>query len=304
MSEIEWLRNPDGSKGKTWNPTLGCTRVDHRCDKCYAIRVAGRQMSPAHRGLTKIRPKTASRPGIDWSGRVTLHPERLEDPTKWKKPQRVFVDSMSDLFHEHVPFEYVDRVFEVMERCPQHTFIILTKRAERMREYSRRDDPLPNVQLGVSVSGQDTADADLPVLLETDAFVRLVSIEPLLGPVDLRRYVGALDWVIVGGESGSGARSCDVAWIRAIVGQCRTAEVACFVKQLGSNHLDERVMDTVVFGEFAAKLGLPHGERGPVLHRITYGKKRSKGNDPSVWPRELRVHQYPPREHPIPKAKP
>jgi protein gp37 len=198
---------------------------------------------------------------------VMTHEDRLDQPLRWTKPRKVFVNSMSDLFHEDVPDAFIDRVFAVMALAPQHTFQILTKRAERMREYmsgrrTRRGDravrpherrapriakgsyswPLPNVWLGVSVENQHFADERIPLLLQTPAAVRFISAEPLLGPVDLAHWLDdipsgsrRLDWVIVGGESGPGARPFDLAWARSIVQQCQAAGVPVFVKQLGAS---------------------------------------------------------------------
>lgn len=135
MSDIEWLANPDGSKGKTWNPMVGCSRQSSGCDNCYAITFAARQLSPQYVGLTKIRPAGSSRPGPDWTGEVRLVPQRMGEPLKWRKPQRVFVNSMSDLFHPQVPFEYIASVYGIMACCPQHTFIIATKQLARAVEF-------------------------------------------------------------------------------------------------------------------------------------------------------------------------
>ena len=214
---IEWT-------DKTWNPVTGCTKVSAGCKNCYAERLFPRPYPG--RAFTDVR----------------LHPERLRQPFHWRKPRRVFVNSMSDLFHEAGPDEFLDQVFAVMALRPRHVFQCLTKRPERMQRYlnSRAKSveywerqarefgytfkfqwegevigtcpfPLPNVWLGVSVEDQEAADARIPLLLETPAAIRFLSCEPLLGRIDLRLdQYKRLDWVIVGGESGPRARSMDL----------------------------------------------------------------------------------------------
>jgi protein gp37 len=237
----------------------------------------------------------------------------LLEPLSWGKPRRVFVNSMSDLFHEDVPTRFIDRVFAVMALCPQHVFQILTKRPERMRQYvaqvldrkcvtriaiaaerirpggahtpewlrnhayqpaSEVSPPLPNVWLGVSVENQQYADERIPLLLQTPAALRFISAEPLLGPLDLQPAVryAPIDWVIVGGESGPGARPFDLAWARSIVQQCQAAGVACFVKQVGAK---------------------PVFEGTPVGVFEGYDYEDPKGGDPSEWPEDLRVREFP-----------
>lgn len=257
----------DGTKiswsDATWNPVSGCTQVSPGCAHCYALTLTER-----------------------WHGKgsfanVTLHPKRLEQPLHWKKPRRVFVNSMSDLFHEAIPDEYIDRVFAVMALTPDHTYQILTKRPERMRrymterkdgepemlrgqfgawarvdklvyeyirdrtdEYPNEDEPIAwprsNVWLGVTVENQHFADERLPLLIETPAAVRFVSAEPLLEPVSLINYMFApgcgigLDWVITGGESGSGRRPFSHDWARNLQAQARDFDVPFFMKQDGA----------------------------------------------------------------------
>lgn len=306
---IEWCDS-------TWNPIRGCSRVSRGCEHCYAERVAYRFSGPGqpYEGLaTKVNDHAS------WTGKVALAEEHLLDPLKWKpltthrgvlcglrsgeqtcncpsRPRRVFVNSMSDLFHPAVPDEWIDRIFAVMALCPQHTFQVLTKRPERMLAYwsaacgrladvieSMRFDeprravgplphlgggerwfPLSNVHLGVSVEDQKTADERIPLLLQTPAAVRFISAEPLLGAIDLTwddawggegappmtgrepteeqisgpngshfiRYgASRLDWAIVGGESGPGARPMQLAWCLSLAEQCKTAGVPFFMKQ-------------------------------------------------------------------------
>jgi len=368
---------------RTWSPVRGCSRVSDGCQNCYAIRQAHRFSGKGqpYEGLTTIR-----RGKVDWTGVARFIPEQLGAPLKWRKPVRIFVNSMSDLFHPSLSNEEIAAVFGVMAACPQHTFQVLTKQPKRAAEWfkwvdgsgaaieslpldrcaSLADDallnllprparamafapgrgskrwPLPNVHLGVSAENQKTADERIPILLTIPAAVRFVSAEPLLERVDLsfglsgtsthhmcvdvagalrnRSFSGMLDadtgreltraeakaalekllaqgvrvlpmakecdgfsdqkgcpghrnarldWVIAGGESGPGARPCDVAWIESIVQQCREASVPCFVKQLGAKPYDSR--DQRHFVDIADK----------------------KGGDPSEWPESLRVRQFP-----------
>lgn len=281
-SKIEWT-------DATWNPTVGCSRVSPGCDGCYAIGVAHRAMQPAHEGLTIRRPGERT----DWSGEVRTLPGRLATPLHWRKPRRVFVDSMSDLFHPDVPAEFIGSVWATMARAHQHTFQVLTKRPQRMasvldawveegerggsagggpiwrdhhlRWNESRAWPLPNAWLGTSIESDQYAwRADH--LRATPAAVRFLSLEPLLGPLpslDLgcscghgrrqhypfgdcgwcgaeeddspvcRSYDG-IDWVIVGGESGPGARPMHPDWVRDIRDRCVAAGVPFFFKQLGA----------------------------------------------------------------------
>ncbi len=262
-SLIEWT-------DATWNPVTGCTKVSAGCDHCYAERVTERFN------------------GKGSFATVTLHPDRLDQPLRWwRRPRLIFVNSMSDLFHDAVPDEFIAQVFAVMAAAPQHTFQVLTKRHARMRALAGDDDfrvqvamdraalelsslrpgeplpdllpswPLPNVWLGVSVEDQQWADIRIPALLTTPAAVRFLSCEPLLDPVDLSRWTrphaldcqdangdppwctcgrdrdGYLDWVIVGGESGPGARPMHPAWARKLRDQCAAAGVPFHFKQWG-----------------------------------------------------------------------
>lgn len=310
---IEWTRGPDGRKGKAWNTTTGCNDdvISHGCAHCYARRMANRLRGRC--GYPSDDPF-----------RVTLHPDRLAQPLHWRKPRRVFVDSMGDLFHDDVPDEFIAAVFGVMAACPQHTFMVLTKRPERMAlwfewatvdnnenllevlafdlythnadeaavrlggtfekgqydEYGRCEAapyfdniklpgwPLPNVYLGVTAEDQQRADARIPLLLQTPAAVRFVSVEPMLGPVDLHMFVRdpgtghvpkgphgrefpintscprpsfygsewcgcGLDWIICGAETGPGARPMDPEWARSLLAQCQAAGVPFFFKKAG-----------------------------------------------------------------------
>jgi len=250
-SAIEWT-------DATWNPVRGCTRVSEGCTRCYAEAVAARFSGPGlpYEGLARSTPG-----GPRWTGEVRLIEKHLEDPLRWKEPRRIFVNSMSDLFHEKLTDQTIDRIFAVMARCPQHTFQILTKRPERMRAYLSLERqlaiadawtaqvvgrspgptdlrftvdkwPLPNVWLGVSVENQAAANERVPLLLETPAAVRFLSCEPLLGPVNLGETL-SLDWVICGGESGPRARPMHPDWARGLRNQCVDAGVPFFFKQWG-----------------------------------------------------------------------
>ena len=273
-SAIEWTQ-------ETWNPVTGCTKVSPGCRHCYAERFSER-----FRGV----PGHPYEPGFD----LTLRPERLSKPLGWKKPRRVFVNSMSDLFHEDVPDEFIDRVFVVMSLAQRHTFQVLTKRAERMREYCSSPETLgrivadtaevldgidnavvaishhedgfrgirwPHVWLGVSVEDQKRADERIPLLLETPAAVRFVSAEPLLGPVDFGEALDQIDWVIVGGESGPGARPMDPEWARFIREQCHASRIPFFMKQMAKKKpIPEDLMIREWPGEYMD--GLAGGKEG------------------------------------------
>ena len=331
----------------TWNPVRGCARVSEGCRNCYAERMAARFCGPgqpyeglAHRVAGEAR----------WTGQVRLVPEKLGEPLRWRRPRKVFVNSMSDLFHESLSDVQIASVFGVMAAASRHTFQVLTKRPGRMLAWAawaaqqgeellasvgepppsgspvggalavltgedalgrcgfatacHASWPLPNVWLGVSVEDQRTADERIPLLLQTPAAVRWVSYEPALGPVFFGmwllgthrpchgctpdgafcggHYVGpALDWVVVGGESGSRARVFDLAWASSVVDECRAARVPVFVKQLGARPI------TSVTGEFRTHRGNRQvAFRGPKL-------ASPSGSDPEEWPKRLRVREWP-----------
>lgn len=223
----------------TWNPTTGCTKVSPGCKNCYAKHQAWPRLAAMKTGV--------------YSGRkfedVQVHEERLEQPLRWKKPRMIFVDSMSDLFHEAIPSWFICNVWDIMATAPQHIFQILTKRPVRMYSLSvlgLNDPPLPNVWMGTSVENQETADERIPFLLETPAAVRWLSCEPLLGPIELLNFPPKLtnareqiidtdqhliDWIVVGGESGPKARPMAAQWALALRKQCRVAGVPFFMKQ-------------------------------------------------------------------------
>lgn len=261
-TSIEWTEH-------VWNPIRGCSRISEGCRNCYAERIAARFSANGETdqsgevvlsagpfaGFASMTPS-----GPRWTGKVELVPDALEIPLKRKKPTTYFVNSMSDLGHEALSDEDVYRVFAVMEQCRQHIFIVLTKRAQRMAKTvaaiyggANMGYILPNVILGVSCEDQAAADERIPHLLATPAACRMVSLEPLLGPIDLERIdvgtlnaldgidfeiisgpqVPAIDWVIVGGESGPGARPMHPDWARSLRDQCTAAAVPFFFKQHG-----------------------------------------------------------------------
>lgn len=239
-TKIEWT-------DEVWNPVTGCTKVSAGCKHCYAERVAKR--------FWKDRKFTD----------VQFHPDRLDQPLHWRKPRRIFVCSMGDLFYEDVAPFVVAMIFDKIRECPQHTFIVLTKRIENALQLLTDNsmfcygDPLPNLWLGVSISNQKDADNWIPLLLQVPAAKRIVSLEPMLGPVRIakylndhrlikdipdraitpdehsRMYCGCLDWIICGGESGPGARPCNIEWVRSVKDQCVAAGVPFFLKQMHIN---------------------------------------------------------------------
>jgi protein gp37 len=395
LTSIQWT-------DRTWNPVRGCSIVSRGCHNCYAMKQAHRfsGVGKPYHGLTK---RTAS--GPQWTGKIRTVESALLEPLSWRKPQRVFVNSMSDLFHEQVPDDFIDLVFAVMALANQHTFQVLTKRADRMRQYLIHEDvrqrvselvmlydftkdfnsdyefdardagdhvrfwPLLNVHLLVSCEDQPAADARIPALLRTPAAVRGVSLEPLLGPIDLTQlteqagdsygdgavYVNSLDrsrwmrdgfekeltpaparldWLIAGCESNG--RPGDLEWLRGIVKQGASAGVACFVKQTGSASFDSSEPPSgefMSFGQWVNKArswlggisgaGLKYKRperavcvdargricaRGgdfarardegafPVRFFLMRDQADHHGGDPSEWPADLQVRQFPGRE--------
>lgn len=214
-SAIEWT-------DATWNPVTGCTKISAGCDRCYAERIAER-----FRGV----PGHPFERGFD----LTLRPERLGRPATWRRPRMVFVNSMSDLFHKQVPREFVDAVFDSMERADWHVFQVLTKRSSRMRTYVNAryaDRPAPeHIWMGVSVE-DGTKLSRVRHLANTGARIRFLSLEPLIGPID-GLDLGGIHWVIVGGESGPGARPMHSDWVRRIKDRCIASCVPFFFKQWG-----------------------------------------------------------------------
>lgn len=322
VTSIEWTEY-------SWNFLRGCSRVSSGCINCYAEKIAARfsdKGQPYHGLAQHWRRESDGKSEAHWTGEIGFYENILLEPLKWKKPRKVFVNSMSDLFHKKTKDEWLDKAFAVMALTPHVTYQILTKRPERMLEYLTANTqvndetvfqtaaarvmthifsllsrtktplksflklvaegyfvemepevfwfakwPLPNCWLGVSVEDQKTADERISLLLGTPAAVRWISAEPLLEPLDIRRYLEhepSLNWCVAGGESGANARPCSLAWLRSIVSQCKTANVPVFVKQLGT---------VPVFA----------GDGG------SYRFHDRKGGDSSEWPEDLRVREYP-----------
>ena len=211
-SKIEWTEH-------TWNPASGCTKISEGCRNCYAEKMAGRL-------------KAMGLKGYENGFRLTLQPERLTDPLNRKKPTMYFVNSMSDIFHDRIPDDYIRQVFGVIRACPQHTFQLLTKRAERMERFMRTVSAPPNAWLGVTVENRKEGVPRIDHLRRVNSRVRFLSIEPLLedlGPVDL----SGIQWVIVGGESGPNARPMMPQWAENIQSRCDRYNVSFFFKQWG-----------------------------------------------------------------------
>lgn len=210
-SSIEWTNS-------TWNPVTGCTKISAGCKHCYAERMAKRLKAMGTRQYAT-------------GFKLALHEEMLELPLRWKKPRTIFVNSMSDLFHKDIPVEYIQRVFEVMNRCLQHTFQVLTKRPHLTAEHGARLNFTPNIWMGTSVENMLVTHR-IADLQRVEAQVRFLSLEPLLGPLP-RLNLAGIHWVIVGGESGPGAREMKEEWVRQIHTQCMAHGVPFFFKQWG-----------------------------------------------------------------------
>ncbi len=349
-SAIEWT-------DATWNPVVGCDKVSPGCAHCYAKQLHDKRHKAHQAG--KAVPAQYARPFEV----VQLMPDRLDDPIGWRSPRRVFVNSVSDLFHDDVPFDFIDRVFATMGVAHWHTFQVLTKRPARMAEYfaetyqvpaspagrvhgvdipatpARIEDrwarinaacdditihrrrlpercwtedgnlvgrpawprrPFPNVWIGVSVENRKHGLPRVEDLRRTPAAVRFLSVEPLLenlGTLDLT----GIHWVIVGGESGPGARPCRPAWVRSVVEQCRAAGVAAFVKQLGENIVDRNDQfggwEPHHWPETLDSLKVEHDIHGfREDHQGADCRVRlldRKGGDPAEWPADLRVREFP-----------
>jgi protein gp37 len=251
-SAIEWTNS-------TWNPVVGCRKVSAGCKNCYAERMARRLAA-----MARAAEQRGANPGRTadylhvinsrgrWNGRVFLNEGAVGDPLRWRKPRMIFVNSMSDLFHEHVPLEFVQAVFDVMNRCPQHTFQILTKRPEIAARFSRHLRWTPNIWMGTSVENA-TVTHRIRDLRATRARIKFLSLEPLLGPIP-RLPLAGIDWVIVGGESGPGARKMEANWVRQTRDRCLARGVSFFFKQWGGVNkkrtgrvLDDQTWDEIPF---------------------------------------------------------
>jgi len=245
-SGIEWTES-------TWNPVTGCTKISPGCEHCYAERMSER---------LKAMGQGNYRNGF----RLTLQPHMLELPLRWKKPQMIFVNSMSDLFHKDVPLAHIQQVFEVMRRAHWHRFQVLTKRADRLAELSRNLDWAPNIWMGVSVE-TDRYRKRIDALRSTSARIKFLSLEPLLGPLH-SLDLSDIQWVIVGGESGPGARPMDPSWVKDLRDQCQLAKVPFFFKQWGGKNKKQagRVLDGRTWDEMPPE---------PVLAPVKFRRKAS-----------------------------
>lgn len=213
-SKIEWTE-------ATWNPVTGCTKVSPGCTYCYAERLS-------------LRLKSMGQPNYKNGFQISLHPHTIEYPLKWKKSKLIFVNSMSDLFHEDIPEEFIIKIFDVMKRAHWHTFQILTKRSLRLAEIAKRLFWPPNIWMGVSIENSDYK-YRIEHLLQTPSKVKFLSLEPLLGPLGPTSFNG-IDWVIVGGESGPNARKMEKEWVIDIHEQCKTQSIPFFFKQWGGKN--------------------------------------------------------------------
>lgn len=266
-TSIEWTDT-------TWNPTTGCDKISTGCDNCYALAMARRLKAMGQAKYQTDGDPRTSGPGFG----LAVHEDTLTTPFTWRKPRKVFVNSMSDLFHARVPLDFVRRVFEVIEATPQHTYQVLTKRASRLPKVADKLPWPPNLWMGVSVEDQEAANLRIPDLAKVPAAVRFLSCEPIIDEIDLAKtcpvepyWHSAVDWVIVGGESGPGSRPLDVWWLRSLVQQCRDGGVPVFVKQFGS----EWAKDALWGGRSVSALGDP------------------KGGHMGYWPADLQVREFP-----------
>lgn len=265
---IEWTDT-------TWNPTTGCDRISAGCDNCYALTLAKRLKGMGSAKYQNDGDPRTSGPGFG----LTLHPDTLETPHTWKKSRKVFVNSMSDLFHARVPLDFVRQVFEVMAATPQHTYQVLTKRASRLPKIA---DKLPwpaNVLIGTSVESAEELHR-VDDLRCVPAAARFLSCEPLLGPLDGLNLTG-IDWVIVGGEKAAGARPMHPSWARQIRNQCVIADIPFFFKQWGT-WVHDPIYDTSGRWQLVDRTG----ELGPVPWS-GWGRRRKE----SDWPGWVPMHR-------------
>ena len=254
QSKIEWTE-------KVWNPVIGCSKVSAGCKNCYAETMSNRLAMmggslqedtwAAYSEILRFdydNPKYPNGLAKGFNGKIKIMYDRISQPLHWKKPSMIFVNSMSELFHEKISFNIIDSIFANMEICKQHTFQILTKRPQRAIEYfkwrlSQYPQTYDNVWLGVSVENQATANERIPLLLQTPATVRWISVEPMLEKIKIRNTniiplkfswlkSTGIDWVVVGCESGHNRRECKLEWVEDIIEQCKQANVPAFVKQI------------------------------------------------------------------------
>lgn len=229
-TSIEWTE-------ATWNPVTGCSKVSQGCKNCYAERMSKRLVAMGSERYAN-------------GFKVTLHHDLIDKPRSWRKPRKVFVNSMSDLFHEEVPLEFIQSVFKTMKETPQHTYQILTKRSKRLAELAPYLDWAENIWMGTSIENEAVM-FRLDDLKRVPAHIRFLSCEPLLGPLDDINLDG-IHWVIVGGESGPGARPMEENWVLSIRDQCKIQGVAFFFKQWGGvqKHRHGRILDDCIYDEY------------------------------------------------------
>lgn len=234
-TSIEWTE-------ATWNPVTGCTKLSAGCEHCYAERMARRL-------------KAMGQANYAQGFQVTMHPDSLEIPLRWRKPRTVFVNSMSDVFHQDVTDEFIIQMFDVMQSASQHRFQLLTKRPERLARLPKKLEWPDHVWLGVTVERADYL-SRIQLLRSAPAAVKFLSVEPLLGPLGTMDLAG-IDWVIVGGESGPGARALEADWVRDIRDQCQAQGTAFFFKQWGGTNKKKagRVLDGRVWSEMPRDAG-------------------------------------------------
>jgi protein gp37 len=280
-STIEWT-------GLTWNPILGCSICSPGCHHCYAMAMARRLKGVALAKIARGEEPRRLRNYIEvigddgrWNGEMVLVPEALADPLRWRRPQTIFVNSMSDLFHENLPTDDIRKVCEVMARASYHTFQVLTKRASRMKELLsdalREFAELPHVWWGTSVENKRHGLPRIEHLRQTPAAVRFLSVEPLLedlGPLDLTD----IHWVIAGGESGAGARPMEASWVRSVRDQCQAQGVAFFFKQWGGRNKKAagRTLDGRTWDEMPGRVALQMAVEEPM----SVGMPKAEGSPP------------------------
>ena len=236
QSKIEWTES-------TWNPLTGCNKISPGCKHCYAERMAKRLHA-------------MGQPNYANGFKLTMHPQALEKPLEWKTPQVIFVNSMSDLFHKDVPLDFIQNVFDVMKRAHWHQFQVLTKRSERLMELGPQLEWTDNIWMGVSVENADYT-FRIDHLRKTGAKIKFLSVEPLLGPIP-RMNLKGINWVIVGGESGPGARPLEREWVVDIKNQCVKAKVPFFFKQWGGVQKKKagRLLDGRTWDQMPKKMNL------------------------------------------------
>jgi len=228
-SKIEWTES-------TWNPVSGCTKISRGCDNCYAERMA-------------MRLKAMGTRGYENGFEVTMHPHALEKPLKMKKPQVIFVNSMSDIFHEKIPDEFIFQIFEVMNKAHWHTFQVLTKRPKRLAKLASKLNWTDNIWMGITVEANEYVDR-VDYLRDCPAKIKFLSLEPLIDSVDKLDYRG-IDWVIAGGESGYGARVMKKEWVLEIRDRCKNENIDFFFKQWGGVNKKKagRTLDGEIYDE-------------------------------------------------------